>query len=84
MIDLAEVPLKRLRCSTCGTKGEFPATFSEKEATQHCDVCSFHLNHDAAHDFRCAICTARLWKARLSAIRILLFYPAHLRVEGSQ
>ena len=76
-----QIQLKRLHCQECGTKAEFPASFTEKEASQYCEVCSFHRNHDSAHDFRCAICTARLWYSRLQALRILLLHRAVLRSE---
>jgi predicted amidophosphoribosyltransferase len=76
-----QIPLKKLRCQECGTKAEFPASFTEKEASQYCEVCRFHLNHELTYDFRCPVCVARLWHSRLQAVRILLLHRAVLRSE---
>lgn len=77
----AEIPVKKLRCKDCGTKAEFPASFTEKEAAHYCEVCRFHLNHELTYDFRCPVCVARLWRSRLQAVRILLLHSAVLRSE---
>jgi uncharacterized protein (DUF983 family) len=74
-------PQKKLRCPDCGTKGEFPSTFTPKDAAACCEVCHFHLNHERTHDFRCAVCVARLWYSRLQAVRILLLHSAILHSE---
>jgi predicted RNA-binding Zn-ribbon protein involved in translation (DUF1610 family) len=76
-----ETPLKKLRCPDCGTKGEFPSTFTPKDAAACCEVCRFHLNHELNYDFRCPVCVARLWHSRVQALRILIFHPALLRSE---
>jgi len=76
-----ETPLKKLRCPDCGTKSEFPASFTQKDAATYCEVCRFHLNHELTYDFRCAVCVARLWYSRLQAVRILLLHSAVLRSE---
>jgi hypothetical protein len=73
----------KLRCSNCGTRGDFPASFTQRDATHYCEVCGFHRNHKLFqdHDPRCPICVARWWLVRLRAARILLFRPALLRSE---
>jgi hypothetical protein len=75
-------PTKRLRCGVCGTKTEF-SNFTQKEVTEWCQTCRYHLAHEQQIDFhpRCALCLARYWKAQLNAIRILLLRPAALRSE---
>jgi hypothetical protein len=80
-VNTSAPPRKKLRCPDCGTKGEFPANFTQTEVRDCCQVCLFHLNHELVYDFRCAVCIARLWQARLSAIWILLFRPSLLRAE---
>ncbi len=78
-------PLRRkLRCPDCGTKDDFPASFTQKNVPDYCDVCRFHFNHECAHDLRCAVCTARLWLARLRALRILLFSRTLLQPEDAR
>lgn len=79
-----QIQLKKLRCQECGTKAEFPASFTEKEASQYCEVCSFHQNHELTYDFRCPVCVARLWHSRLQAIRILFLYRSALRSENER
>jgi hypothetical protein len=76
-----ETQLKKLRCPDCGTKGQFPASITQKNVSDYCEVCRYHLNHELTHDFRCAVCVARLWFSRLQAIRILLLHSALLRSE---
>jgi uncharacterized protein (DUF983 family) len=80
-----KTPLKILRCPDCGTTGEFPASFTQKNVSDCCDVCQFHWRHSQDIDFhpRCAVCIAHLWQARLRALRILLFHPRLLREENS-
>jgi predicted RNA-binding Zn-ribbon protein involved in translation (DUF1610 family) len=69
------------RCPDCGTTGEFPSTFTQKQVSSCCELCQFHLNHELIHDFRCSVCVASLWRARLRALRILVFYRALLNVD---
>jgi hypothetical protein len=76
-----ETPLKKLRCPDCGTKADFPSTFTPKDAASCCEVCRFHLNHELNYDFRCPMCIARLWYSRLQAVRILFLHCAVLRSE---
>ena len=73
---------KRLRCGVCGTKTEF-SELTHEQVTEWCKVCRFHLHHSQDFDFhdRCAICMARLWQARLNALRILFLRPSALRSE---
>jgi uncharacterized protein (DUF983 family) len=72
------------RCPECGTKGEFPAGFTQKEVSSCCEVCRFHLNHELVNDFRCGICIAHVWQARVRALRILVFHPALLNGEDAR
>jgi uncharacterized Zn finger protein len=78
-----EMATRKLRCSDCGAKDEFPAEFTQKDATTNCRVCGFHWRHSQDFDFhdRCPICIARFWRSRLHAIRILVTHPALLRSE---
>ena len=69
------------RCPDCGTKDDFPPSYTQKNVSDCCNVCRFHLNHELVHDFTCPVCIARLWQARLRAIRILFFHPAFVRAE---
>ena len=71
-----------LRCPDCGTRGEFPGNFAQRNVPDCCDVCRFHFKHECVHDIRCAICAAHVWLARLRAIRILLGYRGMLNVGG--
>jgi hypothetical protein len=73
---------KRLRCSVCGTKTEFPE-LTQEQATEWCKVCRFHWHHLQDIDFhdRCAICIGRFWQARINALRILFLRPSALRSE---
>jgi uncharacterized protein (DUF983 family) len=72
------------RCPECGTTGEFPASFTQKQVSDCCELCRFHLNHELVHDFRCAVCIARLWQARVRALRILIFHPGLLSGEDAR
>jgi predicted RNA-binding Zn-ribbon protein involved in translation (DUF1610 family) len=74
----------KLRCPDCGTKGEFPASFKQKDVPNGCDVCRFHFNHELVHDFRCPVCIARLWQAHFRALYILLRYRALLNREDER
>lgn len=79
-----QIALKKLRCPDCGTKSEFPSTFTAKDAAACCEVCHFHQNHELTYDFRCPVCVARLWHSRLQAIRILFLYRSALRSENER
>jgi hypothetical protein len=77
----ATIDTKKSRCADCGIADQFPAEFTQEEATTYCEVCSFHRNHGIVHDFRCPICVARVWQAWLRAFRILLFHPSVWRAS---
>jgi len=72
---------KASRCPSCRTRGEFPADCTAQDMAGFCEVCGFHRRHELVHDFRCAICIARLWQSWLHALRIFLSRSEVLRSE---
>ena len=74
---------KRFHCPSCGSGAIHPSDWTPKSVANACAICRYHTLHklEHSHDGICAICLARLWQARLRALRILLFYRAWLREE---